>query len=282
MAATQITIAYPLPAERVVLMPCSASSARQWDALREQLAGFAPVPLDLWGHGDRPHWHGAGALSLSAEAAGIGQACPDGAPFHLVGHSYGGAAALVFAASHADRLRSLTLIEPSSFHILKAAEGGAHLLDEIAAVAEAVNRGVLCGDYRAGMETFIDYWAGAGSLKSLPEKKKEQLAQRAVHVAHHFYALLEAPATLASYAKIEVPTLILCGTRSPQPSREITRLLAEAMPSARHRTIADAGHMSPITHPAEVNQLVLAHVSMNSAQTVTADSHEDAGRRFAA
>jgi pimeloyl-ACP methyl ester carboxylesterase len=282
MTATQITIARPAPRERVVLIPCSASSARQWDALSEQLAGFAPLPLDLWGHGDRPHWHGAGALSLSAEAAAIGQACPDGAPFHLVGHSYGGAVALAFAASHADRLRSLTLIEPSSFHILKAADGGAPLLDEIAAVAKAVNRGVLCGDYRAGMGTFIDYWAGAGSWKSLPEKKKEQLAQRAVHVAHHFYALMEEPATLASYAKIEVPTLILCGTRSPRPSRAMTRLLAETMPRARHRTIADAGHMSPITHPAEVNRLILEHVSINSAQTTRADSHEDAGRRFAA
>lgn len=282
MTATQITIAYPLPPERVVLVPCSASSARQWDALSEQLARFTPMPLDLWGHGDRGHWHGAGALSLSAEAAAIGQACPDGAPFHLVGHSYGGAAALAFAASHADRLRSLTLIEPSSFHILKAVDGGAHLLDEIAAVADAVNRGVLCGDYRAGMETFIDYWAGAGGWKSLPEKKKEQFARLAVHVAHHFHALMEEPATLGSYAKIEVPTLILCGTRSPQPSREITRLLAEAMPSARHRTIADAGHMSPITHAAEVNRLILEHVSMNSALTTSAASHEDSGRRFAA
>ena len=282
MTATQITIAHPVPPERVVLIPCSASSARQWDALAEQLAGFAPMPLDLWGHGDRPHWHGAGALSLSAEAAAFGQACPEGAPFHLVGHSYGGAAALAFAASHASRLRSLTLIEPSCFHILKAAEGGAHLLDEIAAVAEAVNRGVLCGDYRAGMQIFIDYWAGAGSWESLPEKKKEQFAGLAVHVAHHFCALMEEPATLASYAEIKVPTLILCGTRSPRPSREITRLLAEEMPSAHHRTIPDAGHMSPITHPAEVNQLVLAHVSMNSAQTTSAGLRADADRRYAA
>jgi pimeloyl-ACP methyl ester carboxylesterase len=265
-----------------VLIPCSASSARQWSALVEQLAGFAPVPLDLRGHGDRPHWHGAGALSLSAEAAAIEQACPDGAPFHLVGHSYGGAAALAFAASHADRLRSLTLIEPSSFHILKAAKGGSHLLEEIATMAEAVNRDVLCGDYRAAMQTFIDYWAGPGSWKSMPEKKKEQLARLATHIAHHFCALMEEPATLADYAEIEVPTLILCGTGSPRPSRAITRLLAEAMPRARHRTIPNAGHMSPITHPAEVNAFILAHISMNGAPTASAGSREDAGRRHAA
>lgn len=286
MSTTPIKIAHPAPPQRVVLMPCSASSARQWNALAEQLAAFVPVPLDLWGHGDRPHWHGAGALDLSAEAEAIGQACPDGAPFHLVGHSYGGAAALAFTASQPDRVRSLTLIEPSCFFILKATEGSAHLLDEIRAVAEVINRGVLCGDYRDGMQTFIDYWAGPGSWKSLPETKKEQFARLAIHVAHHFCALMEEPTTLAAYAQIEVPTLILCGTGSPRPSREITRLLAEAMPLARHRTIPNAGHMSPITHPAEVNRLILTHVSTNGAQTASAhrahEKREDGGRRYAA
>jgi pimeloyl-ACP methyl ester carboxylesterase len=286
MTDTQITIAHPIPPERVVLIPCSASSARQWNALAEQLAAFVPMPLDLWGHGDRPHWHGAGVLDLTAEAAAIGQACPDGAPFHLVGHSYGGAAALAFAASHPDRVRSLTLIEPSCFHILKSVEDSAHLLDEIHALAEVINRGVLCGDYRAGMQTFIDYWAGPGSWESLSETRKEQFARLTNHVAHHFCALLEEPTTLAAYAKIEVPTLILCGTGSPRPSRAITRLLADAMPRARHRTIPNAGHMSPITHPTEVNELVLTHVSTNSARTASVDrSHgerEEAGRRYAA
>ena len=226
------------------------------------------MPLDLWGHGNQGRWHGAGPLSLADEAAAIREACPDGGPFHLLGHSYGGGVALRFALSHPERLRSLTLIEPSSFHILKAAtESEAHLLDEIRAVAEAVNRGVLCGDYASGMQTFIDYWGGAGSWESLSNDKKSQFAQLAVHVAHHFWSLIEEKTPLAAYAGIDVPTLILCGTRSPAPSRAITRLLAETLPRARHRTIRDAGHMSPITHPAEVNALVVAHLLMNGAPT---------------
>jgi hypothetical protein len=72
---------------------------------------------------------------------------------------------------------------------------------------------------------------------------------------------------LSAYAAIDVPTLIVCGTSSPAPSRAITRLLAETLPRARHRTIRNAGHMSPITHPAEVNALVVEHLRMNSAAT---------------
>ena len=261
------TIAPRMPPDRVVLLPCSASSARQWKPLVEQLVGFHPMALDLWGHGNRVRWHGADPLRLSEEAELIRKACPDGAPFHLVGHSYGGGVALQFALRHPERLRSLTLIEPSCFHILKGVKGSdAHLLDEIRAVAEAVNRGVICGDYGSGMQTFIDYWGGAGSWKNLPDDKKAQFAQLAVHVAHHFWSLIEEKTPLAAYAGIDVPTLILYGTRSPAPSRAITRLLAETLPRVRHRTIRDADHMSPITRPAEVNPLVLEHLLMNSAR----------------
>jgi pimeloyl-ACP methyl ester carboxylesterase len=260
-------IGSPQVPDRVVLVPCSAGSTRQWDALAAQLAGFHPVPLDLWGHGNQERWHGAGPLSLAEEAAAINQACPDGAPFHLVGHSYGGGVALRFALDHPERLRSLTLVEPSSFHILREVEGSyARLVHEIRAVADAVNRGIISGDYAGGMQTFIDYWGGRGSWESLSDGKKAQFAHLAVYVAHHFWSLIEEKTPLAAYAAVDVPTLIVCGTISPAPSRAITRLLAETLPRARHRTIRNAGHMSPITHPAEVNTLVVEHL-MSSAAT---------------
>lgn len=252
------------PAERsepVVLVPCSAGSSRQWKLLVEQLAGFETIALDLRGHGNRGRWHGEGPLSLDEEAAAIGEAYAGSAPFHLVGHSYGGAVALKFALCFPDRLRSLTLIEPSCFHVLRTAEGDhAHLLGEIRGVAEAVNRGVLCGDYRRGMATFIDYWGGPGSWESLSEARQAQFAELAVHIAHHFWSLIEEQTPLPAYAAVDVPTLIVCGTKSPGPSRAIARLLADTLPQARHRTVRDAGHMSPITHPADVNPLVVAHI----------------------
>jgi pimeloyl-ACP methyl ester carboxylesterase len=113
------------------------------------------------------------------------------------------------------------------------------------------------------MEVFIDYWGGAGSWARLSDDRKTQFAHLAVHVAHHFWSLIEERTPLAAYAGIDVPALILCGTRSPKPSRAITRLLAETLPRVRHRTIRDAGHMSPMTHPVEVGALILEHLQSN-------------------
>ena len=70
-----------------------------------------------------------------------------------------------------------------------------------------------------------------------------------------------------------MPTLILCGTRSPDPSRTIARLLADTLPRARHRTVRDAGHMSPLTHPAEVNPLIVGHILSSGARATAAGAN---------
>ena len=247
--------------DRVVLIPCSASSARQWDALVAELADFQALALDLYGHGKRQRWQGEGALSLAQEAAAIWNAVPAGEPFHLVGHSYGGAVALRFALSFPERLRSLTLIEPSCFHVLvDEIESHAHALAEIRSVAGAISCAVLSGDFRGGMETFIDYWGGAGTWKRAPEERKAQFANLAVCVAHHFCSLIGEPTPLAACMDLRVPTLVLCGTKSPGPSQLIAQLVAETIPHAQRRMIADANHMSPITHPDEVNPLIQQHL----------------------
>src|SRR5438874_12146533 len=51
-------------------------------------------------------------------------------PVHLVGHSYGGLGALLFATEHPELVRSLTLSEPPVFPWVKKQSGGAALVQD--------------------------------------------------------------------------------------------------------------------------------------------------------
>lgn len=248
--------------EPVVLVPCSTGSPRQWRALVDDLAGFEAVCVELVGHGDCGPGGVAGHVSLDDEVENLAETVDDRAPIHLVGHSYGGAVALTFAMRFPERVRSLALFEPSCFHLLRwAAPEGDAALSEIAMLADAVAGAVSSGDRDAAMAMFIDYWSGPGAWESMTESARRRIVGLAPLVVDHFRSLLGNDTRIDAYRRLTVPTLILGGTRSPRPARAVARRLAEALPDARHRTIRDAGHMAPVTHAADVNSHVVAHVA---------------------
>lgn len=249
--------------EPVVLIHCSCASSAEWDSLGAALSDeFRRIAVDQWSCGDSDAWPGCTRFSLAEEAAPI-LAIIDriATPVHLIGHSYGGAVALRVARERPAMIRSLTLVEPSAFHLLRYGTAAKRaLFREIAGVAEAVKRAVVRGDYWDGMERFMDYWNGNGSWAAMPLAARHKLSRRLAKVALDFRALLEEPATLADYAALAMPTLVVCGTRSPAPSQRIVELLATAMPHARVERIAGAGHMSPFTHADAVNRVVRNHL----------------------
>jgi len=258
--------------ETVVLLHSSASSGAQWRALVAQLSGrYRVVAPDLYGYGATPNWPGRGAFSLAHEAeivhALIGDA---GEPAHLVGHSYGGAVALHVARLRGERVRSLVLIEPVAFHLLTD-------IFEINALAESVARAVACGDYFGGCRSFIDYWSGPGSWAALPAAKRDAMAPRLAKVALDFHAAFDEPAGVDDFRRMAVPTLLVQGAHSPQPTRRICELLAGALPDAWVKTIDGAGHMAPLTHRDAVNAVITAHLESNSTQGGNHAAHYESG-----
>jgi pimeloyl-ACP methyl ester carboxylesterase len=247
--------------EKVILLHSSASSAAQWRALAAELSGrYRVIAPDLYGYGATPNWPGREAFSLAHEAeivhALIGDA---GEPAHLVGHSYGGAVALHVARVRGERVRSLTVIEPVAFHLLAERS-------EINSVAEGVARAIACGDYFGGCRSFVDYWSGPGSWDALPAATRGALAPRLAKVALDFHAAFGEPAGVDDFRLMAVPTLLVQGARSPQPTRRICELLAGVLPDAWVKTIDGAGHMAPLTHRDAVNAVITAHLESNSTQ----------------
>ena len=157
---------------------------------------------------------------------------------HLIGHSYGGGVALHAALMRPKRVETLTLYEPSAFHLLRQIDvGGADALAEIAAVARLTGDGVITGDYQATAATFIDYWSGNGAWAAMRPLLQTALVRWLPKAPLEFSALIGERAEAGHYAHLRCSTLIIRGEHAPGP----TRLIAEAPPDTpaecppRHR-----------------------------------------------
>ena len=239
----------------VLLLHCSGSSGAQWRSLIEALGTrYSAHAPDL-----------TSAPSLATIAEPLFRTFNK--PVHLVGHSYGGAVALHMARARPWLFRSLTLIEPSAFHLLRDGDAIDHrALAEISAVASRVKADLARGEYMEGYGRFVDYWSGPGSWEAMSADKRAALAIQLERIALEFDALLGDPAGIEEIANLSIPTLLVQGGRTELPSRCICQRLRITLPGAKFRVVQGAGHMLPLTHRDAVNALIAEHLEIHSFQ----------------
>jgi pimeloyl-ACP methyl ester carboxylesterase len=250
-------------ATSVIALHCSGSGAAQWRKLGEALGPrHAFVVPEHYGCDSTGAWSGERAFTLADEAARtIGIIDASRGKVHLVGHSYGGAVALRVAVERPERIASLTLYEPSAFHLLKVmGSHGAHALAEIIAISKLTADGVVCGDYRGAAASFVDYWGGRGAWQALRPSVQAALTRWAPKAPLDFRALLDDRTLASAYRNLRVPALIMRGQHAPVPSRAIAERLPMLLPAARLAIVEGAGHMGPLTHADEVNAIIVRHI----------------------
>lgn len=248
--------------ELVIALHCSGSGAGQWRALSAALGeGCKLIAPEHYGCESAGSWTGEHAFALADEAERT-VALIDAAnrKVHLVGHSYGGGVALHVALARPNRIASLTLYEPSAFHLLKQFEFGAKAFEEIRDVAYAVAGGVVTGDYRGAARTFIEYWNGKGSFEALRPAVRDALIAWMPTAPLEFHALFGEPTQATEYAALRAPVLVIRGEHAPAPTRAIAGMLPSLFSRADLKVVAGAGHMGPLTHADAVNALIAAHI----------------------
>lgn len=225
-------------------------SGRAFDPVARRLGGKVDLrAFDLPSHGRSEAWQAAGGEDYHTTVTRIAEGLLGEGPVDLIGHSIGGTVALRLAARAPQRVRSLTLIEP----VLFAASCSGHALDdELAALAAA-------GRMEAAARRFLDAWGAPGGFEALPSGLR-QAAVRLMPLVLETDAALSAdvhgilrPGGVESVA---APALLIAGADSPAVMGEILDTLAARLPNAHRATVAGAGHMAPVTHPAEVAALV--------------------------
>ena len=254
------TLSDPTP---VIALHCSGSGAGQWLALGQALdARHGLVAPEHYGCDGVGPWTGTHAFTLADEAARTIEVIDRSDwKVHLVGHSYGGAVALRAAIERPSRVASLTLYEPTAFHLLKTLGGrGMSALAEIRAIAARTAQGVLSGNYRGAAVSFIDYWSGPGTWATLRPAVQVAMTRWMPKAPLDFRALIDEETRASRYAALRIPTLILRGEHAPVPTRLIAESLQATMPVARIEIVAGAGHMGPLTHASDVNAAIVRHI----------------------
>jgi pimeloyl-ACP methyl ester carboxylesterase len=250
----------------IVLLHSSMSSKSQWKALAEQLrTRYRVIAIDLYGYGEVPMPAQVPAYRLAAEVrrvkAVLQRELAPGERYHVAGHSYGAAVALCLAHAERATVRSLSLFEPTSFHLLAA---GSPARAEAVQIVQEVKHAVASGAHGAAARSFIDFWSGEGSFDQFSPERQAQFTGQLKKVDLDFDALLGEPHTGRDYAAIACPLLVLVGRDGRACTRAIATELARHHSACRVREV-EGGHMAPVTHRAAVNAEIDVFTAMVDA-----------------
>jgi pimeloyl-ACP methyl ester carboxylesterase len=244
----------------VLCLHAGGANSSQWRALMEQLSGaFRVLACDMSGCGRSPAFPPDRPYSLDEEVAFLDPAFEAaGEPFHLVGHSYGGAVALKAALRHRGRLESLVLFEPVLFSLLltHAPQGDAAL--EILRLADRTTHFAARGDLDAAAREFVDYWFQPGMWAVMREEVRSPIRASMTFAKPRWDALLKDPVPLGELGRLDIRTMLLVAQNSTLASRTLSALVAGALPNARTTDLHGVGHMAPLINPDRVNPLIEA------------------------
>ncbi|MDO5657482.1 MAG: alpha/beta hydrolase [Paracoccus sp. (in: a-proteobacteria)] len=243
------------PDRPAIALHCLMGSASTWGLVARHLDGRVSLTApDLPGHGRSAPWDEASGFDYHSHATRL-VAPLITRPVDLIGHSLGATIALRIAVGAPHAIRSLTLIEP----VLFAAAGGESADPAFAQTAPLLE----AGDWPAAAEAFRKVWS-----PDLPQSRAsglgaERLAAQAQLLPATKAALYDDSARIlraGGLEGIDAPVMLIAGADTAAPIHDIHAALASRLMDVARATIPGAGHMAPITHPAEVAGLIAVNL----------------------
>lgn len=241
----------------VLLLHSSQSASSQWRDLIQKLSPtHFVIAADLLGYGKAPAPETTANFRLADEVPRIVEAVSAlklDTGIDVIGHSYGGALALKLALEQPFTISKVAVYEPVAFHVLGDDSPG---MIEIQEISQAMHG----KDAEECTRTFVDYWNSSGYFDALPAKIQALMVQQAAKVALDFDALLNEPKRLNDYATIDQPVLLVQGEHTQRSARAVAEALSTVIERLERDSIA-AGHMGPLTHPADINEKLVQFIN---------------------
>jgi pimeloyl-ACP methyl ester carboxylesterase len=247
----------------VIALHCSGSSGRQWNSLVRVMGDhYCVIAPDLYGSGSQRPWPGGRPFRLSDEVAPVIDIIDrqDG-PVHLVGHSYGGAVALRAALARSSRVASLFLFEPMVPHVLKTMNPDEFAAwHELSSLFANLDAAIMEGAHQWAAECFVDYFNGIGRWAAMKLEAQRAFMRYVPKAALESRAVMAERIPLMVYTRLCMPTLLMHGDATTQPTELMTRKLAEVLKTTAWHVLDGAGHMAPITHAQQIDACIGAHI----------------------
>ena len=241
-----------------LMIHCSLAQTGIWAGMAPGLSdAFSMTAFDLPGHGQSGDWDNRGEMSAVCTDIAADFAA-EHAPMDVIGHSFGGVVALKLAIQRPDLVRSLVMIEPVFFAagLRTRPEACAEHLAEQCAFEAAMK----AGDLEKAARGFIGAWGGGRPWETFSTEQQARIARQMPLIAAVGPALYSDVGGMLDAGVLEavdIPALLLEGSKAPAIIPAITEALAVRLPRARRAVIGGAGHMSVATHPDEVSTEVL-------------------------
>ncbi|MCB2128675.1 MAG: alpha/beta hydrolase [Rhodobacteraceae bacterium] len=232
---------------------CSLASSNAWaDVMRALDDKITLAAFDMPGHGRSADWEGTG--DFLTETARIAASFVTG-PVDLIGHSFGAVVALRLAEAAPEAIRTLTLIEPVLFAAARGSVEWDLYQDHNARFGQMLAE----GKRAAAAEAFTAMWGTGADWAGMDERSRNEITRRIHLVGAETAALFEDSGGILDPDRLEMldmPVLLIRGDASPAIIETITENIAARLPDVGVATVPGAGHMLPLTHPAEVAGLI--------------------------
>lgn len=244
----------------LLLLPGSFGMGSGWKGLTDRLArSYRIVTTSLLGYGATAERRPDGNATMRQQSEVIDRILERiGAPAHVVGHSFGGLAALAHAVDGTIAPASLVLVEANPLGLLKTS-GEAELYAMFGAMTRAYFAAFAAGQPDAARHV-IDFYGGDGTFAALPAKVRDYVIKTTPANVRDWSSGTPFEPPPSVYHQIAATTLVVRGGDGHPAMMRIAELLAEAIPHARLETIAGGSHFLPATNPAELARLLDAHV----------------------
>jgi pimeloyl-ACP methyl ester carboxylesterase len=244
----------------VVLVPGSCSTGAAW---RPVIAAwdnrFRCVTTSLLGYGKTAERRTAGDPSISHEAEALESVIRKaGGPVHLVGHSFGGLAALAVALRDRTPLASLTILEAPAVEVLREDRDDQHYR-AFRRMTESYFAAFAGGD-REAIAAMIDFYGGAGTFAAWPPRVRAYAMDTTPVNILDWASAFGFPLTADILGQVQIPTLVIRGGASHPAVQRASGLVSELVREAVLATIEGGAHFIIATHVNEVARLVAQHV----------------------